>query len=79
MVTVITASIYRPSISKEPKALNRHVFFCLLRQSQSRRGEKKRRRRKGKEAGGRESRGRGGGREGWAVPRGTPPGAEGPE
>lgn len=29
MVTVITAYIYRPSISKELKALHRHItFFC---------------------------------------------------
>lgn len=56
MVTMITVYIYRPSISKELKALYRHIIF-FYGVGGGGRGREER-------GGGRERRGRGGG-EGW--------------
>lgn len=61
MVTVITACIYRPSISKELKVLYRHIIFWGLE------GERKREKRGegwGREERGREEEGKEGGRKG---------------
>ena len=57
MVTVITASIYRACISKERKALYRHIIFYSRERERGREGERrKRRRRKGEgEEGGKDS------------------------
>lgn len=40
MVTAITAYIYRPSISKELKALYRHIIFFYKREREGQRGQR---------------------------------------
>lgn len=61
MATVITAYIYRPSISKELKALSRHIIFLRERREKGRAGGRQSRREK---RGRREEGGGGGGGHG---------------